>query len=252
MLANNETGVLQPVAELARICRQHGVMLHTDAVQVVGKLPVSFEELKVDALSLSAHKFHGPRGIGALIVRGGVRLQPILFGGFQQQGLRPGTESVALAMGLRRALELWHNEANERAERMATLRDRLENLLRAGKPETVVNGGSAARVPHCTNISFPGIDRQALLLALDQEGICCSTGSACASGSSEPSPVLMAMLCSDSVIEGSLRISLGIETSAAEIEQAAQIILRTVVKLGRSRAKEPVPSATRDSTGKPV
>ena len=252
MLANNETGVIQPVAELARICHQHGVLLHTDAVQVVGKLPVSFDELGVDALTLSAHKFHGPPGIGALIVRGGVRLRPILFGGFQQQGLRPGTESVALAIGLQRALELWHDEAHARAERMATLRDKLESLLRAGHPEAIVNGGSAARVPHCANISFPGIDRQALLLALDQAGICCSTGSACASGSSEPSPVLMAMHCSEAVIEGSLRISLGATTSATEIKEAAQIILQIVDKVGRSRAFAANSSASRESTRKPV
>jgi cysteine desulfurase len=248
MLANHETGVLQPVAELARICHEHGVLLHTDAVQVVGKLPVSFDELGVDALTLSAHKFHGPRGIGALIVRGGVRLRPILFGGFQQQGLRPGTEPVVLAMGLMRALEVWHDEADERAEQMATLRDRLESLLRTACPEAIVNGGSAARLPHCTNISFPGVDRQALLLALDQAGICCSTGSACASGSSEPSPVLMAMKCSESVIESSLRISLGATTSPMEIDKAAQIILQTVAKFRHYRASDSDPSATREST----
>ena len=209
------------------------MLCHTDAVQAVGKLPVDFDELGVDALSLTAHKFHGPRGIGALLLRGGVRLAPILFGGFQQQALRPGTESVALAVGMRRALELWHAEAEERAQRMRGCRDGLERLLLAGCPELVINGIGAERVPHCSNVSFPGCDRQALLIALDQAGICCSTGSACASGSSEPSPVLLAMGCSEPVVEGSLRISLGATTTLAEIEQAAKIILENRSKLSR-------------------
>ncbi len=252
MLANNETGVVQPVAQLARICRQHDVLIHTDAVQMVGKLPVLFDELGVDALTLSAHKFHGPCGIGVLIVRGGVSLQPIMFGGFQQQGLRPGTESVALVIGLQRALELWHSNADERAKRMAKLRDRLENRLRVEYPEVVINGGSADRVPHCTNISFPGVNRQTLLLALDQAGVYCSTGSACASGSSEPSAVLKAMKCSETVIDGSLRISLGATTTTDEIDQAAEIILQKAVKLGHSQASKLIASATRESTQNPV
>jgi cysteine desulfurase len=231
MWANNETGVIQPIAEIAAICRERGVLMHTDAVQLVGKLPVAFDELGVDALSLTAHKFHGPLGIGALLLRGGVQLQPILYGGFQQHSLRPGTESVALAVGLQRALELWRDESPERAEKLRMHRDRLENLLRAGYSDLVINGIAADRLPHCSNVSFPGCDRQALLLALDQAGVCCSTGSACASGSSEPSPVLLAMGCSEQIVEGSLRISVGKTTTTAEIDLAAQIILELRAKL---------------------
>ncbi len=231
MLGNNETGVLQPVAEVAAVCHTAGVPVHTDAVQVVGKLPVNFRQLDVAALSLSAHKFHGPRGIGALIVRHGVELIPILFGGFQQQGLRPGTESVTLVVGLHRALQLWHDEADERASRMARLRDRLEARLLANVPDLVINGAGAARLPHTSNIAFPGLDRQALLMALDMAGVACSTGSACASGSSEPSPVLLAMGCGADVVEGSLRLSLSALTTEAEIDVAAGRIRQVAAEL---------------------
>ena len=231
MLANNETGVIQPVAEVAAICRERRVLCHTDAVQMVGKSAVCFDELGVDALSLTAHKFHGPRGIGAILVRGDVDLEPILYGGFQQQSMRPGTECVALAVGFQRALELWHVEAFERARHLRECRDRLEQLLLAGCSDLVINGNSAERLPHCTNISFPGSDRQALLIALDRAGVCCSTGSACASGSSEPSPVLIAMGCSEPLVEGSLRISVGATTTLDEIERAAEIILENHAKL---------------------
>jgi cysteine desulfurase len=252
MLANNETGVLQPLSEIGSLVREcHGqaselaranrpnaratedgcpwhpgsILIHTDAVQVAGKLPINFRELGVDALSISAHKFHGPRGIGALVVRHGVKLVPLHFGGFQQAGLRPGTEDVALASGMHMALRLWQQEADERAARMSRLRDRLEALLQAGDPTLVVNGQHAARLPHTSNVSFPGLNRQALLMALDQAGVACSTGSACASGSSEPSPVLIAMGCETAVIEGALRLSLGATTTPAEVDEAARLIL---------------------------
>ena len=245
MTANNETGVIQPLKEVVSLCQPRGVLVHTDAVQMVGKLPVDFKSLGVDALSFSGHKFHGPSGIGGLILRGGVRLEPILHGGFQQQALRPGTESVALAVGLEAALLLWKRESPSRALRMERLRDELESRLRAGEPGIVVNGAMVhgdhasqpthKRIPHTSNISFPAVDRQALLLALDQQGICCSTGSACASGSSEPSPVLLAMGCSKAVIEGSLRISLGATTTQLEIEAAAAKILEIHAKLARQK-----------------
>jgi cysteine desulfurase len=235
MLGNNETGVLQPVAEVAAVCHSGGVPVHTDAVQVVGKLPVDFRQLGVSALSLSAHKFHGPRGIGALIVRHGVELTPILFGGFQQLGLRPGTESVTLAVGLHRALQLWQDEADERASRMARLRDRLEERLLANVPDLVINGAGAARLPHTSNVAFPGLDRQALLMALDMAGVACSTGSACASGSSEPSPVLLAMGCPADIVEGSLRLSLSAFTTEAEIDQAAGRIRQVFNDLHRKK-----------------
>jgi cysteine desulfurase len=235
MLGNNETGVLQPVGELAAHCHELGIAMHTDAVQVVGKLPVNFRSLGVSAMSISAHKFHGPSGIGALLVRSGTQLEPILFGGFHEWGLRPGSPSVALAVGMHRALELWYADCQTRQERMSALRDRLEELLRAGDPELVVNGGNALRLPHTSSVSFPGLDRQALLMALDLAGVACSTGSACSSGSSEPSPVLLAMGCPRTVINGALRLSIGATTTDEDVERAADCIVRVAKDL---RAKK--------------
>jgi cysteine desulfurase len=231
MLGNNETGVLQPVREIAALCEQTGVPLHTDAVQAVGKIAVSFQQLQVTALTLTAHKFHGPRGIGALLLRHDAKLDPIFFGGFQQMGLRPGTESVALAVGLRRALELWRDEADLRTQRMQALRDRLESLIAAEIPTATINGADAPRLPHTTNIALPGLDRQALLMALDMAGVACSTGSACASGSSEPSPVLLAMGIPGELVGSSLRFSLGADTTESEITDACRRICRIVKDL---------------------
>jgi cysteine desulfurase len=225
MLGNNETGVLQPVRDITSICNARGVPVHTDASQVVGKVPVNFRGLGVSLMAIAAHKFHGPPGIGALAVRGGVPISPQLFGGFQQAGLRPGTETVALAVGMLKALELWQSEADERAARMLRLRDRFEARLHAGYPDLVINGVNAERLPHTCNVGFVGLDRQALFIALDMAGIACSTGSACASGSSEPSPVLLAMRCSNDVVASSLRFSLGAGTTEAEIDDAAERIL---------------------------
>ena len=228
MLANHETGVLQPVEEMAAACREKAVLFHTDAVQAVGKIPLDFRRLDVDMLSFSAHKFHGPVGVGGLLLRHGLLPEPILHGGFQQRGIRPGTEPVALILGMRRALELWHRSASECARRLQRQRNRFEALLLQGLPGMAINGGEAARVPHTTNISFAGADRQALLMALDLAGIACSTGSACASGSSEPSPVLRAMGFSDDRIGSSLRFSFSRLNDDAEVSLAAERIVNTV------------------------
>jgi cysteine desulfurase len=236
MLGNNETGALQPVDRIAACCAPAGVPLHTDAAQVAAKLPVNFQSLGAAALTVTAHKFHGPRGIGALILRGGVPLRPILFGGFQQGGLRPGSEPVELAVGMCTALELWDAERSERNGRIAALRDGLERKLLTGCPDTVVHAARAARLPHTSCLSFTGLDRQALLMALDQAGVACSTGSACASGSSEPSPVLLAMGCDESLVGSALRFSLGATTTAAEVDEAARRILHVVNRL-RDRNK---------------
>jgi cysteine desulfurase len=186
-------------------------------------------------MSVAAHKFHGPPGIGARVVRHGVELAPQLFGGFQQAGLRPGTESVALVVGMLRALELWHAERDERAARLARLRDRLEQAVCQGWPAAVVLASGAPRLPHTANIAFVGLDRQALFMALDQAGIACSTGSACASGSSEPSPALLAMGCDEAVAGSALRFSLGATTSAAEVDAAARRILAVCNELRRQK-----------------
>jgi cysteine desulfurase len=231
MLANNETGVLQPVGEIAALCADQGVALHTDAAQVIGKLPVDFEGLNVSALSCAAHKFYGPLGIGALIVRHDLPLQPTLFGGHQQAGLRPGTEMVALAIGMATALECWHREAAAHEQRLGQLRDQFEQSIRAELPYVEVIGAGAARLPNTSNLAFVGLNRQALLMALDQAGIACSSGSACASGSSEPSPVLLAMGLNPEILDGAVRFSLGHTTTASEIASSCRRILSVCQRL---------------------
>jgi cysteine desulfurase len=225
MLASNETGVIQPVAEVARLSGRRRVLTHSDATQAVGKIRVNFQELGVDALTATAHKFHGPLGVGVLLLRHGVNLEPALHGGFQQSALRPGTESVALAIGMQTALELWQREADARRLRLSALRDQFEQEILTGYPDAIVIGADAPRLPHTSNIAFVGLNRQALVMALDLAGVACSTGSACASGSSEPSPTLLAMGLPDEVISASIRFSLGATTTAAEIAEAARRIL---------------------------
>jgi len=231
MLANNETGVEQPVAELSSICAQRDVALHTDAIQVVGKRPVDFRQLGVAALSLSAHKFHGPRGIGALLVRHGIQLQPRLFGGMQQDAMRPGTEDVALAVGMQTALEVCCRDMEAQSTRIELLRDRFEARLSASWPDLVVHGRSSPRLPNTSCVAFVGLDRQALLVAFDTAGVECSTGSACSGGASNPSPSLVAMGCSKAIVEGSLRFSLSCSTTPDEVDEAADRILRVCSNL---------------------
>ena len=235
MLANNETGAIQPVCEMAEICKtvrpgdsQHRIIFHTDAVQAVGKIPVSFSDLGVDALSFTAHKLCGPRGIGGLLVRHGLSPHPILLGGFQQMAIRPGTEDVALAAGMCQALELYDADPGSRFEHLVGLRDELQNNLMAEFDDLVINSGNAERVPHTLNISFPGVDRQSFLMAADIAGLAISTGSACSSGSSELSPVLLAMGLKKEIIEGSIRISLGVSTTADEIAETTARISKIV------------------------
>lgn len=234
MLANNETGVIQPVAEIAALAGARDLAIHTDAVQAAGKIPVDFTSLGVDAMTIAAHKLHGPLGIGALVLRNGVELSPQMFGGFQQASLRPGTESVALAVGFAAALEAWHGEAKARADRLRALRDSLESTIRSHCPDVVVIGASADRLPNTSNIAFVGLDRQALAMALDLAGVACSTGSACASGSSEPSPALLAMGLPESQIRGSIRFSFGAQTTATEAAEAARRIISVCNKLRRA------------------
>ena len=234
MLANNETGCIYPIARIAEECRMVIACVHTDAVQAVGKIPVHFGELGVDAMTVAPHKFHGPLGIGALVLGHYVKLQPQLFGGFQQAALRPGTENVALAVGFHFALKLALAELPERHGRMQTLRDQLEASLLAELPETMIVGAEGPRLPNTSCLAFPGLDRQALVMALDLAGVACSTGSACASGSSEPSPTLVAMGLSEDVIRSAIRLSLGATTTAAEVVEAARRITNTVNHL-RSR-----------------
>lgn len=230
MLANNETGVVQPLDEIVQICRPLGIPVHTDAVQVVGKRPVRFTQWGLTAMTVTAHKLHGPCGIGGLLLTPEVRLEPLLFGGAQQLGLRPGTEPVALAVGFQRAMVLAHDELARREAQLAARREQLEKGLRERLPNIVIHGQSADRLPHTSNISFPGVDRQSLLMQLDLAGVYCSTGSACASGSSKPSHVLLAMGLPDEWVESAIRLSLGVTTSEEEIAEAVERIARVVQK----------------------
>lgn len=235
MLASNETGVLQPVREICQLVENRGMLVHTDAVQAVGKVPVNFRELGVHAMTVAPHKFHGPLGIGALVVRSRVQLQPQLLGGFQQESLRAGTECAALAVGFHQALAFAHEESNTRWTRMRELRDEFECLLRKELPMIVIIGEDVPRLPHTSCISFPPLDRQALVMALDLAGVACSTGSACASGSSEPSPTLVAMGLPPAVVGSAIRFSLGAFTTAAEVHSAAERIIKTVNRLQPAR-----------------
>ncbi|MEM7785976.1 MAG: cysteine desulfurase family protein [Planctomycetota bacterium] len=230
MMANNETGVIMPIQQIAKLCRSRKIFFHTDAVQAVTKIDVNLRDLGVDALTFSSHKFHGPTGIGGLLLRHGVTVNPILHGGFQQSGMRPGTENVALAVGMSHAMELY-GPNDEIRSRMKTLRDRLQNRLVCQFPNIVING-DIDRTPHTLNFSVPGIDRQSFLLAADMSGLAISTGSACASGSSDPSPVLLAMNLDPEIINGSVRISLGAQTTEQEIEDTIDRISRIIANLG--------------------
>ncbi len=235
MLANNETGAIQPVAALAGLASGRGVPVHTDAVQAVGRIAVDFGSLGVATLAASAHKFHGPGGVGLLLVRRGVGLAPRLFGGGQQGGRRPGTPAVALAVGLATALGRWHAEAEGRAARWARLRDRLESsLVAALGPGRVVRNGPtdpADRLPQTLNLGFPGLDGDAMLIQLDLAGVAASLGSACASGASEPSPTLAAMRVPADRLRSSVRFSFGAATGEAEVDEAVGRVLAVIGRI---------------------
>jgi cysteine desulfurase len=235
MLANNETGAIQPVAELVRLAESPGVPVHTDAVQAVGRIAVDFHALGVATLAASAHKFHGPNGIGLLLVRKGVTLAPRSFGGGQQKGRRPGTPAVALAVGMARALERWEADAEARRTRWSRSIDRLESGLKAalGADRVVRNGPSEPldRLPQTLNVGFPGLDGDALLIQLDLAGVAASLGSACASGASEPSPTLLAMRVPDDRLRSSVRFSLGAMTTEAEVDDALARVVAVVERI---------------------
>lgn len=239
ILAHNETGAIQPVAELARLAAERGTPVHTDAVQAVGRIPVDFRALGVATLAASAHKFHGPAGVGVLLVRRGTGLAPRLFGGGQQSGRRPGTPSVALAVGMAAALERWHAEAEARAARWRRLRDRLEAALVAALgPGRVARHGpadEARRLPQTLHLGFPGLDGDALLMQLDLAGVAASLGAACASGSTRPSPALLAMNVPADRLRSSVRFSLGATTTEAEVDEAARRVAAAVERIGRGR-----------------
>lgn len=232
MWANNETGVLQPIATLAEQVADEGVPLHSDAVQALGKVPVRVDRIPVALLSFSAHKLGGPRGVGVLWVRRGTKLAPLLHGGGQERGLRPGTEDVAGAIGCAVAAELAERERETETARLTALRDRLEGELRSRIPDLVVNAAGAERLPNICHVSVPGGNREVLLMALDIEGIAASAGSACSSGSLRGSHVLEAMGVPAEIAAGSVRFSLGKHTTEADIDRAAAAFASVVARCG--------------------
>jgi cysteine desulfurase len=231
MWVNNEVGVVQPIREIAERCREAGVTFHTDAVQAFGKVPLSLQDLPCTLLTISGHKIGAPKGIGALIVRERKAVEAIIHGGGQQYGIRPGTENVAGAVGLGRAAQLAAAEQAEEAERLTRLRDRLAERLKATVSEIVINGEGSARAPHVLNVSVPGADGEALLMHLDLAGVAVSSGSACSTGSVEPSHVLIAMGVPRELALAAIRFSLGRQSSEADIDRAAQVMPEVVAKV---------------------
>jgi len=231
MHANNEIGTIQPVAEIAALARARGALVHTDAVQSAGKIPIDVKALGVDLLSLSAHKFNGPKGAGILYVRRGTRMQPILTGGKHERNRRAGTENTPAIAGMGVAARQAAQKLELEAARLSALRDRLEAGILATVPGTVVNGGGSLRVPNTTNISFDRVEAESLLIALDLEGIAVSTGSACSSGTLEPSHVLKAMGLPVHRTQNSLRFSLGLFSTEVEVDRVIDTLPRLVGKL---------------------
>jgi len=242
MWANNETGVLFPVTELGERCRQRGVLFHTDAVQAVGKVPMKLADLPVDMLSLSGHKLHAPKGIGALYVRRGTRFSPYLRGGHQEHNRRGGTEAVPMIIAMGRAATLAKQHMAEEQRRVRTLRDRLEKGLLTTCPDARLNGDPTERLPNTANISFEYVEGESILLMLDQHGICASSGSACTTGSLEPSHVLRAMGVPYTAAHGSVRFSLSVYNTEAEVDKVLEVMppiirrLREISPFGREPA----------------
>ena len=241
MHANNEIGTIQPVAELTRLAKARGAVVHTDAVQTAGKIPVNVKALGVDLLSISAHKFYGPKGVGALWVRRGLRLLPFMTGGKQERGRRSGTENVAAIAGMGVAARLAMAKMGDEAARLAALRDRLEQRILQAVPGTAVNGDPETRVPNTSNISFDRVEAESLLIALDLEGVAVSTGSACSSGTLEPSHVLKAMGLPTHRTQNSIRFSLGSANTEADVDRVVAVLPGVVDKL-RSLTRTPVRS----------
>jgi cysteine desulfurase len=233
MHANNEVGTIQPIQACATLARARGILTHTDAVQSVGKIPTLVDDLGVDLLSLSGHKFHGPKGIGALYVRRGIALDPIMTGGPQEGGFRGGTEHVAAIVGLGAAAQLAAARMSAEMPQVAALRDRLEQGVLATIPDVLVNGATAPRLPTTTNLSFKGVDGQSLVVALDLKGIATSTGSACSSGSLEPSHVLIAMGLAEGWLQGAVRFSLGSGNTLMEVDTVLHMLPPIVARLRR-------------------
>jgi len=230
MWVNNEIGTIQPIPELAAKAKESGALFHTDAVQAFGKVAIDAQKQQFDFLTISGHKFGAPKGIGALFIRRGVHLEPLMHGGSQDRGRRPGTENVAAAVGLARAAELTLAECEAHCATMEKLRDRLEAGILAKVPDAIIHGRGASRAPHVSNISVPGTDSESLLMALDLRGIACSGGSACQSGSIEPSHVLSAIGVRPDLASAAVRMSLGALTTEKSIDRVIEVFPSLVAK----------------------
>jgi cysteine desulfurase len=233
MHANNEIGSVQPLEQIGEVAAEHEVYFHTDAVQSVGKLPVGVKTSRLDLLSLSGHKIYGPKGVGALYVKSGTQLRQLLYGGHHQRGFRPGTENVAAIVGLGKAAEMARAGLDSQRERIGSLRDRFEAGILAQIPDCMVNGAGGPRTPNTSNITFAGIEGEALVIALDLRGLACSTGAACSSGAVRPSHVLTAIGLSAADAHATIRFSLGRCTTEKEIDEALEIVPAAVEQLRR-------------------
>jgi len=232
--AQHETGVLQPIRRIAELCMTYGVPLHTDATQIINKIPIDLQEIPVSALTFSGHKFHGPKGIGGLFVRGNTQLKPLLLGGFQQSGVRPGTESPVLAEGLWAAWKWSHSQMSDKGQSLRKMRDFLEHQIALAFPNVVFHGDQTERAPQTSCFSVEGVNRQALLMALDQSGMACSTGAACESGAVQRSPILEAMKCETSLLDAAIRLSVGYLNTNQEMELAANRITLCINNLQKN------------------
>ena len=230
MFANNEIGSVLPIAEIGEACRAHGVLFHTDAVQAAGHIPVNVKKQNIDMLSLSAHKFHGPRGIGALYVKRGIELTSLMEGGGQERGKRPGTENLPAIMGMAAALKEECTLMEQNEAKVIAMRDRLIQGI-SQIPYSILNGSREKRLPGNVNFCFEGVSGESLLLLLDSRGICASSGSACASGALDPSPVLLSLGLAPEIAQGSLRISLDISNTEEEIDYMLEVIPQVVEQL---------------------
>ncbi|UYU19704.1 cysteine desulfurase NifS [Methanoculleus submarinus] len=233
MTANNEIGTVQPVAEIGRVAHDHGVLFHTDAVQAIGAVPIDVERMNIDLLSLSGHKFYGPKGTGALYIRQGTRVETLIHGGAQERGRRAGTENVPGIVGLGRAIELATADIEGHNRRIATMRDRLIRGILGSIPDSRLNGHPLERLPNNANFSFRYVEGESILLLLDGRGICASTGSACSSGSSEPSHVLLATGLSHEEAHGSLRLTLGDANTEDDVDYVLEVLPEVIGRLRR-------------------
>ncbi|AKA68649.1 cysteine desulfurase NifS [Clostridium scatologenes] len=237
MFANNEIGSIQPIEQIGEICRNKGIIFHTDGVQAVGSIPIDVKKMNIDLLSMASHKFYGPKGIGALYMRKGIKVDNLIHGGAQERAKRAGTENVMAIVGMGKAIELTHKNMKEERIRLSRLRDKMINEL-LNIPGTKLNGEEGEkRLPGNVNVSFELIDGDTLLMLLDSEGICASSGSACSAGALEPSHVLMAIGLNEDLAKGSLRLTLGYRTTEEDVEYAVNTIKKLVNKIRDNKKK---------------